>query len=99
MERDKYEATTHTSHKSSLHEIRFKALLFIYRMGGVPLKVNSVSTLNAVYNASLKVCLYITYFCECVNMFIHTPQLTLAMKNFRIVLFFQTAVWLHFSVR
>jgi hypothetical protein len=99
MERRKYEAKMHTSYDNSLHEIRFKVILFLYRMGGFPLKVTSTSRLYAVYNASLFVCFYITYFCLGGYMFFHGHQLTLAMKNFRIVLIFQLGVWLHFSVR
>jgi len=99
MERSKHEAKTHTSNNNSLHERRFKGLLFLYRMAGIPLTVNSVSKLNALYNASLFVCFYITYFCVGVDMFIHRHQLSLAMKKFRVVLMFQLGVWLHFSVR
>jgi hypothetical protein len=99
MERSRYEAKTHTPYNNSLHESRFKVLLFLYRMGGFPLKVNSASRLNAVYNVSLLVCFYIAYFCVGVYVFFHGHQLTLAMKNFRIELIFQLGVWLHFSVR
>jgi hypothetical protein len=99
MERGKHEAKTHTSYNNSLHESRFKELLFVYRMGGIPPKVYPASRLNAVYNASLILCFYITYFCVGVYMFFHAHQLTLAMKNFRIVLIFQLGMWTHFSVR
>jgi hypothetical protein len=99
MERSKYEAKTHTPYNNSLHESRFKVLLFLYRMGGIPLKVNSASRLRTLYNASLFVCFYITYFCVGVDMFIHRHQLSLAMKKFRIVLIFQLGMWLHLSVR
>jgi len=99
MERSKYETKTHTSYNNSLHESRFKVLLFLYRMGGIPLKVNSASRLHTLYNASLVVCFYITYFCVGVDMFLHRHQLSLAMKKFRVVLIFQISMWLHFSVR
>jgi hypothetical protein len=99
MERSKYEAKTHTSYDNSLIESRFKVLLFLYRMGGFPLIVNSASRLNAIYKASLFVCFYITYFCVGVDMFLYRQQLSLAMKKFRIVLIFQVGVWLHFGVR
>jgi len=66
MEQSKYEAKTHTSYNNSLIESRFKVLLFLYRIGGIPFKVKSASRLNAVFNASLIVCFYITYICVCV---------------------------------
>jgi len=99
MEHSKHEAKTHTKYNNSLHESRFKVLLFIFRMGGIPIKVNSASRLNALYKASLIVCFYITYFCACAHFFFHTPQLTIAMKNIRIVFLFHIGVWLHFGVR
>ena len=99
MERRKYEAKTNTSYNNSLHESRFKVILLLYRIAGIPVKVNAISKLNAVYNASLFVCFYITYFCIGVDMFIHRHQLSLAMKKFRMVLMFQVIMWLHFSMR
>jgi len=99
MKHSKREAKSHTKYNSSLHEIRFKVLLFLHRLGGIPLKMNSASRLTTIYNATFMVCFYITYICVCVNTFVHRHQLSLAMKNFRIVLIFQLIVWLHFSVR
>ena len=99
MERSKYEAKTHTPYNNSLHEIRFKVLLFLYRIGGIPLKVNSASRLNAVYNTIVIVCFYITNFGVIVDMFIHRHQLTLAMKKFRIVLGMQVITFSYFSAR
>ena len=99
MEHSKYEAKTDTSHDNKCSESRFKVLLFLYRMGGIPLNMKSVSRLYAVYNGSLIVCFYITYFCVGVDTFIHRHQLSLAMKNFRIFLGMLMVTCLHFSVR
>ena len=99
MEHNKYEAKTHTSYKNKFIEIRFKVLLFLYRLGGVPLNMKSVSRLTAVYNVSVIVCFYVTYFCVSVDTFLHRHQLSLAMKNFRIFLGMLIITWLHFSVR
>jgi hypothetical protein len=99
MENTKYEAKTHTSYNNSLHESRFKVLLFLYRIGGFPLKVNSASRLNAADNAIVIVSFYITTFGVSVDTFVHRHQLTLAMKKFRLVLLSYAAMWLQFSVR
>jgi len=99
MEESKYEAKTDTSYDNKFSESRFKVLLFLYRMGGIPLNMKSVSRLNAVYNGSLIVCFYITYFCVSVDTFIHRHQLSLAMKNVRVFLAMLMFTWLHFSVR
>jgi hypothetical protein len=99
MEHSKYEAKTHTSYNNRLVASRFKVILFLYRMGGIPLNMKSVSRLNAVYNASIILCFYITNICVGVDTWAHRHQLTLAMKKFRIYLGVLLITWLHFSVR
>jgi hypothetical protein len=99
MEDSKYEAKTQNSYNNSLIESRFKVLLFLHRMGGIPLNVKSVSRLNAVYNVSLIVCFYITNICVGLDTFVHRHQLAYAMKSFRIFLGMLLSAWLHFSVR
>jgi hypothetical protein len=99
MKRSKYEAKMHTSYNSSLHEIRFKVLLFLYRVGGILLNRKSASRINAVYNAIVIMCFYITNFGIIVDTFFHRHQLTLAMKKFRVVLGMQVIMFSHFSVR
>ena len=99
MENSIYEAKTHTSYNKSLIESRFKVLLLLFRMGGIPLNTKSVSRLNAVYNVSVIVCFYITNICVGVDTFVHRHQLSLAMQKFRIYLGMLMITWLHFCVR
>jgi hypothetical protein len=99
MEHSKYEANAHTSYNKGLFESRFKVLLFLYRMAGIPLNVKSVSKLNAVYNVSIIVCFYITNICVGMDTFVHRHQLALAMKSFRVFVGMLMVQWLHFSVR
>jgi hypothetical protein len=99
MERGKHEAKTHTSYSNSLHETRFKVLLFLYRIGGFTLKSNSASPLNKLYNAIVIVCFYITNICISVDAFDQRHQLTIAMKKFRTTIAIQLMTYSHFSVR
>jgi len=99
MEDSKYEARSHTSNKNSLVENRFKVLLYLYRIGGIPLNMKSVSTLNALYNATVIVCFYVTHICVGVDLLVHRHQLKLAMQKMRVYFGMLTATWLHFSVR
>jgi len=99
MEHSKYEAKTHTSYNNSLIESRFKVPLFLFRLGGIPLNMKSVSRLNAVYNATVIMCFYITIICVCVDTFVHRHQLKLAMQKFRVLLGLQLTMWTHFSAR
>jgi len=99
MERSKYEAKTHASYNNSRIESRFKVLLFLYRMGGIPLNMKSLSRLYLVYNVSLIVCFYFTTICVGVDTVVHRHQLTLAMKKFRVYLGLLMGTWLHFCIR
>ena len=98
MEQRKYEEETHTLYNNSLIENRYKVILFLYRLGSFPLNMKSVSRLNALYNATVIVCFYITNICVCVDTFVHRHQLKLAMQKLRILLGLQMATWSHFSV-
>jgi hypothetical protein len=99
MEHSKYEAKTQTSYNNSLIESRFKVLINLHRIAGIPLNVKSVSRLNAVYNVSLTACFYIVNVCVALETYAHRHELAYAMKSFRIVLGMLLVQWLHFSVR
>ena len=78
MENSKYEAKTHTSYNKSLIESRFKVFLFLFRMGGIPLNMKSVSRLNALYNVSVIVCFILQMFlsvwiCLYIDISCHSP--------------------------
>ena len=99
MEHGKYEAKTHNSYNNSLIESRYKAFLFLLRMGGIPLNIKSVSKLNTLYKVSIFLCFYITVICGGMDMLVHRHDLSLAMKSFRMLLGMLMTSWLHFSIR
>jgi hypothetical protein len=99
MDHSKYKATIDASHENKNHEIRFKTLLFLWRLGGIPLHMKSVSTVNTVYNVTVIVCFYVTNFCLCVDTFVHRHQLAYAMKKLHLLLGMQVSMWTHFRVR
>ena len=82
-----------------LHESRFKTLLFIFRMGGHPLKLDSVTRINAVYNATILMCFCITTVCLFMDTFVHRDNLEYAMKKLRSLIGFVLVAWMHLSFR
>jgi hypothetical protein len=84
---------------NNLHENRFKILVFIFRLGGLPLKLQSVSRINAVYSATIIVCFYITFVSLFMDTFVHRGQLMYAMKKLRTFIGLTMAVWIHLSFR
>jgi hypothetical protein len=93
----KFNASRCTS--NNLHESRFKILLFIFRLSGLPFKLQSVSRIYAVYSATIMVCFYTTTVCLFMDTFIHRHQLDYAMKKLRVFLGFSFALWMHISIR
>jgi hypothetical protein len=94
---DKTEAKV--SKRNNLYESRFKILLFIFRLGGLPLKLKSVSRINTVYNVTMIVCFYISAVSLFMDTFVHRQHLEYAMKKLRVLIAFILAAWMHLSFR
>ena len=99
MERINDSNKANASGCSNLHESRFKILLFIFRMSGLPLKLKSVSRIYTVYSATIIVCFYITTVSLFMDTLDHRRQLDYAMKKLRVFLGFAIALWLNISSR
>lgn len=94
---DKTDATV--SKRNNLYESRFKILLFIFRLGGLPLKLKSVSRINTVYNVTMIVCFYVTAVSLFMDTFVHRHHLETAMKKLRALIGFLLLTWMHLSLR
>jgi hypothetical protein len=88
-----------TSGCNNLHENRFKILLFIFRLGGLPIKLKSVSRIYTVYSVTNIVCFYITFVSLFMDTFVHRGQLVYAMKKFRLFIGLSIVVWMHLFFR
>jgi len=84
---------------NNLHESRFKILLFIFRLSGLPVKLKSVSRIIAVYSAIIIVCYYITTVSIFMDTFVHRHNLEDAMKKLRVLIGFLLLTWMHLSFR
>jgi hypothetical protein len=91
--------TANVSHCGRLHESRFKIFLFIFRLGGLPLKLKRVSEINTVYNATIIACFYVTSVSLFMDTFVHRHQLEYAMKKLRVFIAFILVAWMHLSLR
>jgi len=99
MERTNDSTKANASGRSNLHESRFKILLFVFRQGGLPIKLKAVSKMYTVYSATIIVCFYITTVCLFMDTFVHRRQLDYAMKKLRVFLTFALIVWMHITFR
>jgi len=81
------------------NERRFKTLLSLLRVGGMPINMKSVSRLRTAYNVFIAFCYYYTMLCLSVDTFAHRDHLVQAMKKFRVLIGMQVATWIHLSLR
>jgi hypothetical protein len=88
-----------TTLANGLSETRFRALLFVLRLGGIPLNIKSVSAANFVYNSVIIACYYTTMICLYADTFAHRHHLVEAMKKLRVIMGMQGCVWMHISLR
>jgi hypothetical protein len=84
---------------NNLHDSRFKILLFIFRLSGLPIKLKSVSRINAVYSAFILVSFYVTNMCLFMDTFVQIHNLEYTMKKLRLFIGFILLTWIHLSFR
>jgi hypothetical protein len=99
MERINDSTKANASGSNNLYENRFKILLFIFRLSGLPIKLKTVSRIYTVYSATILVCFYVTTLCLFMDTFVHRHQLDYAMKKLRVFLAFALALWMHSNIR
>ena len=99
MERINKSSKAYKSGRNNLHESRFKILLFVFRLGGLPIKLKSVSRTNTVYSSTIIVCFYITFVSLFMDVFVQRGQLVYAMKKLRMFIGLTMAALMHLSFR
>ena len=99
MERINVGSKANASGCNNLYDSRFKIILFIFRLGGVPFNLKSVSRIYTVYSATIILCFYITTVSLFMDTFVHRGQLVYAMKKLRVVVLTTILVWMHLSFR
>jgi len=99
MERINDSTKANTSGCNNLYENRFKILLFIFRLGGLPIRLKSVSKINTVYNSTIIVCFYFTFVSLFMDTFVHKGQMVYAMKKVRQFIGLSITAWMHLCFR
>jgi hypothetical protein len=99
MEHINYKTKLGVSLSNNTHQSRFKKLLFVLRLGGLPLMMKSTSRINTIYNVLIAVCFYSTALCLFMDTFVHRCQLVYAMKKLRVFIGYVLIAWMHISFR
>jgi hypothetical protein len=76
-----------------LSEIRFGSVIFLFRMGGISLKMKKISTIYAMYMITVIVCSCSTFIGMFVDVYIHWDDLGRAMTSMRVLIPFTNIMW------
>jgi hypothetical protein len=82
-----------------LSEIRFRLIIFLLRVAGIPFKMKKMSTVYAIYMITLIVCTFSTFLGMFVDVYIHRDDLGHVMTNIRVSAGISSLVWIYFSCR
>jgi hypothetical protein len=80
-------------------EDRFSSIIFLLRLGGIPFKMNKISTVYVVYMITVIFGTCITFLGLFVDVYIHRDNLGHVMTTFRVLTGFTTILWIYFSCR
>jgi len=75
-------------------EIRFRSMIFLLRMAGIPFKMNKISTLYAIYMIAVIVCASTTYLGMFVEVYNHRDDLGRAMTTVRMLIPISNVMWI-----
>ena len=77
----------------SLSEIRFGSMIFLFRMAGIPFKMNNLKPLYTIYMVITIVSTYSTFIGVYVQAYKHREDLGSAMTILRALITFTNVMW------
>jgi hypothetical protein len=77
----------------------FRIPLLFLRVGGIPIKLQSVSAINRVYSEMLTICFYITFFSIIMDFVLKNEDIRESMKNIRMIFGLTVVAWMHLYLR
>jgi hypothetical protein len=78
---------------------RFRSIIFLLRLAGIPFKMKKMSTIYAIYMITAISCSCTTFVGMFVDVYIHRDGLLHAMSNIRAAIGVTNSLWLLFYCR
>ena len=78
----------------NLSESRFGSVISLFRLGGIPFKMNEIPTIYAIYMNILTVCGCTTYLGMFVDVYLHRDELGRLMTNMRVLIPMTNIIWI-----
>jgi len=82
-----------------MSEIRFRWIIFSFRLAGIPFKMKKMSTLYVIYRITVIICTYSTFVSMFVDVYIHRDDLGHVMTNLRVLTGIILVLWIYYSCR
>jgi hypothetical protein len=80
-------------------ESRFGSNIFLFRLAGIPFKVEKISTIYAVYMRTMIICGCSTYVGMFADVYVHRDDLGHAMSTVRVLFPFTNSIWIYLYCR
>jgi hypothetical protein len=82
-----------------LSEIRFRWIIFLLRLAGIPFKMKKISTLYFIYAVTVNICNGSAFLGLFVDAYIHRDDLDYVMTTIRLLSAMTSVVWIYISCR
>jgi len=80
---------------NSLSKRRFTSIIFLFRLGGIPFKIKKISTIYAVYMATLIFCSFTSYVGMLINVFVHWDNFGTTVTTLHMLIPFTNDLWVY----
>jgi hypothetical protein len=77
-----------------LSEIRFRSMIFLFRMAGIPFQMKKISTIYTIYMVTAIICSCSTFIGTFIDVYIHRDDLGRSMKTMRVSIPITNIVWI-----
>jgi hypothetical protein len=82
-----------------LSNSRFRPIIFLLRLAGIPFKMKKISTIYAVYMITVTSCSCATFVGMFCDMYVNRDDLGHVMTNIRGSIGFTNSLWMFFYCR
>ena len=94
-----FKMNTGKSKLKGLSNNRLGSMIFLLRMAGIPLKMEKISTMYAIYMRTVIICASTSYLGMCFDVYIHWDDLGRAMTTMRVLIPITNVMWIFSSTR
>jgi hypothetical protein len=77
-----------------LSESRFGSMIFLFRMGGIPLKIKKLKPIYSVYMVTVTIFSFSTFIGMSADVYIHKDELGRAMTSIRALFSMTNVMWI-----